>query len=332
MLRALVLLVFSLLALAHAPAAEARCNGSDMRSAMSTPQRSALQRAAAAVPFGSGNHWIARKGDRQINVIGTMHVNDPRFSAVVRRLAPVITSADLVLFEVTRKQARAFWDNLDASSANLFLIGTGPTLDKLLPAEAWDTLWKKARNAGIAPSTAKRIKPWFLTFYLADENCSPRGLFAANGLDRRIEKLARRSRVPIGSLETVSEAILPLSRRPIRDQLRMMEFDTGSTARNETLFVTMRETYFEEASAEGDILEQRQFLSAMQGPRGEAERLWRNYRDDLLNTRNRAWLPRILGAPGQRIVVTVGAAHLPGETGVLRLLERAGYRLERAAF
>ena len=60
MLRALVLLVFSLLALAHAPAAEARCNGSDMRSAMSTPQRSALQRAAAAVPFGSGNHWIAR--------------------------------------------------------------------------------------------------------------------------------------------------------------------------------------------------------------------------------------------------------------------------------
>lgn len=332
MLRALVLLTFCLLAMTRATAAEARCQGVDMRKGLSVSQMSALQRESAAIPFAEGNHWIARRGDRQINVIGTMHVNDPRFAGVVQRLTPVIKSADLVLFEVTRTQANAFWENIDEDSAKLFLISNGPTLDKVLPAESWDAVWKKARSAGIAPATAKRIKPWFLTFYLASENCSPRGMFASNGLDRRIEKLARRSRVPIGSLETVSEAILPMSRRPIPDQLRMMEFDMGSTARNENLFVTMRETYFEQVSGVGDVLEEWQFLTDIHVSRSEAQRLWRNYRDDLLTTRNRAWLPRILGAPGKHIVVTVGAAHLPGETGVLRLLERSGFTLERAAF
>jgi hypothetical protein len=59
-----------------------------------------------------------------------------------------------------------------------------------------------------------------------------------------------------------------------------------------------------------------------QGAAGMEERL--------LRRRNAAWLPVIeaatAGAP--RVVVAAGAAHLPGEDGVLRLLERAGWRVE----
>ncbi len=53
------------------------------------------------------------------------------------------------------------------------------------------------------------------------------------------------------------------------------------------------------------------------------------YGDALLVNRNRAWIPRIeaLAAEGS-VFVAVGAGHLPGEQGVLRLLREAGYTVE----
>ena len=48
----------------------------------------------------------------------------------------------------------------------------------------------------------------------------------------------------------------------------------------------------------------------------------------LLVDRNRAWEPRIVElVAGKRAVLAVGAAHLSGEDGVLRALERAGYTI-----
>lgn len=53
------------------------------------------------------------------------------------------------------------------------------------------------------------------------------------------------------------------------------------------------------------------------------------YGDALLVNRNRAWIPRIeaLAAEGS-VFVAVGAGHLPGEQGVLRLLREAGYTVD----
>jgi uncharacterized protein YbaP (TraB family) len=48
--------------------------------------------------------------------------------------------------------------------------------------------------------------------------------------------------------------------------------------------------------------------------------------------RNRNWIPVIEAAAlkHDRIVVAIGAAHLPGEVGVLRLLEREGWMINAA--
>jgi uncharacterized protein YbaP (TraB family) len=45
-----------------------------------------------------------------------------------------------------------------------------------------------------------------------------------------------------------------------------------------------------------------------------------------LTRRNQAWLPVIEAA--RSLVVAAGAAHLPGEGGLLRLLKRAGWAVE----
>jgi hypothetical protein len=53
-----------------------------------------------------------------------------------------------------------------------------------------------------------------------------------------------------------------------------------------------------------------------------------NYMDLLLYDRNRKWAKMLTGLlPGRSLLVAVGAAHLPGENGVIDLLRRQGYTL-----
>ena len=54
---------------------------------------------------------------------------------------------------------------------------------------------------------------------------------------------------------------------------------------------------------------------------------WTGNPDDMAFTLRQRYLE-----PGERLFVAVGAAHLPGEAGVLRLLERRGFEIERLPF
>ena len=53
------------------------------------------------------------------------------------------------------------------------------------------------------------------------------------------------------------------------------------------------------------------------------------FADDLLNIRNKNWIPIIeKEIKNNSTFVAVGAAHLPGETGVLNLLKLQGYTVK----
>ena len=52
------------------------------------------------------------------------------------------------------------------------------------------------------------------------------------------------------------------------------------------------------------------------------------YQDVLLNNRNRNWVEKLkILLKEKSLVIAVGAGHLPGETGVINLLRKAGYKV-----
>lgn len=327
MLRILLCVAFCVMA----ATAHARCRGVDLRDHLSADQANALSREMATLPFAQGNHWIARKGGRSIHVIGTLHVNDPRFRAVIRTLTPVIKSADAVLLEVTEADIQAFWSAAENRS-DAFINDTGTKLSDVMSKPAWDELTLRMRLKNISPQAVDEFRPWILSLMLSDSQCGPRGSFAHNGLDRRIEKIAQRSRIPLGSLETVGSSIALLSHRSLSEQARMLEYELLSASSNDNLVITIRDTYFDEQAGAGLILEKWNFRTYAPGSANARLRLWRNFEADMLTTRNKRWIPQILKTTGNNLVVAVGAGHLPGQDGVLNLLKRAGYSMERAAF
>ena len=57
---------------------------------MPAAERDAALAEARRVPYATGNHWIATRGDQVVHVVGTFHLSDPQMDGIAARLAEEI--------------------------------------------------------------------------------------------------------------------------------------------------------------------------------------------------------------------------------------------------
>ncbi len=313
-----------------AAASGATCTGPSLYDMMPAAERDAALAEARDVPFATGLRWIARKGDRRIDIVGTLHLDDPRFD-VDGWLPETVAASDLVLFETTVSEMQALERKI-GENPRLALIQSGPSLLESQPPETWDRLAEAGRRQGTPPWMLARMQPWFAFATLAIPHCAVSGKDPLNGLDRRIDSFAQHHDVPVLSLEPVTtlrhlfEALSPADLTATLDLLAVGTLDAAPA------FLATREAYF--AQTPFDVIPLGLWQATARGGLGTdaARHGWAVFERELISKRNHSWLPVILGRREHRLLVAVGALHLPGEDGVLNLLARAGYRLERAPF
>jgi len=155
------------------------------------------------------------------------------------------------------------------------------------------------------------------------------GQAALEGLDALVEDAAEAGKVPLAALEPWDTVFRLFEDEPDAeslDALRTAFLDPGLA---EEMFVATTESYFAGRIAEFWELSR---LSAELMPGGAGAQGLADFammEDELLSSRNRAWIPVIEDAArdNPRLLVAAGAAHLPGEVGVLRLLEDRGWTI-----
>ena len=147
-------LISLLLPLASGPAVAA-CAGSDLLAALTSEERAGLDAAVAAVPFATGNHWRAVRGEQTIHLIGTLHLSDPRMTAIAGRLTPLIAQAGRVYLEATDTEIEALQQAIARQPDLIFT--TGPTLPERLSREEWAVLSDAMRLRGIPPFLASKL-------------------------------------------------------------------------------------------------------------------------------------------------------------------------------
>lgn len=326
-LRILFALVFNFLA----AASWAACSGTDLRASLDEAQRSEIAARLDGVPYAQGNHWIARRGARQLNLIGTLHLTDPRMEALTARLAPVIRAADLLLVEATLEDQAKLKNDL-ASKPELILL-TGPSLIDRLPPETWQTLADALQARGMPPFMAAKFQPWFLNLMLSLPPCAMREMTqGGKGLDQRLMELAATADVPTAALESSDTLFMLMGQGSFDEQLEALELSILPVALVEDASATMINQYFEEQTVEA--LETSRVITraaALMDP-DEFDQQFDGFMDAMSKSRNLAWIEVIEAAEQPRIVIAAGAFHLGGEFGLLNLLAQRGYTLERAPF
>lgn len=324
-------LSFALL-FAASTAQAAFCTGTDLRDTLSADERAAIAQAMEETPYAAGNHWIARKDDQTIHVMGTMHLDDPRWDQVLPALVPVVEAADLLFVEMTDEDQLAMQRALAEQPEKVF-ITDGPTLPELLPEEDWERLSAAMSERGVPGFMAAKMQPWMQTMMLGMPGCAiANPALAKGGLDMRLMRAARYMGVPVRSLEGFEELYALIADGTIEEQLEMLLAALPFANDGEDQFVTTARFYFDEDTAAAWEFARVISLRRSDLPVEETEALLAEFKTKLLDTRNRAWMGPILDADEKNIVIAVGALHLMGETGVLNLLDSAGYQLERAPF
>ncbi|MBS0124739.1 TraB/GumN family protein [Thetidibacter halocola] len=310
----------------------AACSGQDLRATLNADERRMLTTMVEGRPFPAGNHWRATRDGSVLHLVGTMHLDDPRFDAIMDRIDPLIDEADAVLLEVTdREEAQ-----LQASLATRpeLLVLTESSLPDLM-GDDWDALAEAMRARGLPPVMAAKMRPWYVAMLLSMPTCIDLASAKDGGLDSRIEARAGAAEVPTRALEPFDTAFNAFAETPIETQVSMLRAALIPEGAADDLFATLLASYFDEAHAESWAVTE--VLAPRFGILDDAENraIFAAMDDALLAGRNRAWIPVILDTLDQAdgpVVAAFGAAHLSGPDGVLALLEAEGFTLERLAF
>ncbi len=302
----------------------AACTGNNIIATLSDADRSAIAAAVAAHPYPEGNLWVARKGARTVHVVGTVHIPDPRLDPMVVTVAPILRGAEILILEATAEDQAAL-QRVMTERPDVAFLTEGPTLIDLLGDTLWAKVTDELNKRGIPPFMAAKFRPWLLSMTLAIPQCAAAAMASGEaGLDGQLEDIAREAGVPVASLDDPEALLDMLTQGSLEEQIAMLRLSLSIETDTEDAMATTLDSYF--AGRHRELWEFSRFL-ARDMDIDDAVFEW--LERDLLNNRNAAWEPKIASLlSDQGSVIAVGAAHLSGETGVLRALERMGFTLE----
>ncbi len=273
-----------------------------------------LSATAGAGAPERGILWQIQRDGRPVgHLFGTIHSDRAEVLDLPAAVTRVFDHAERYVFEVDQRDI----DRREV--ARMMHYSGGDTLGQRLPAGLWPRVRRAASERGLPSQAIASMEPWAVATVLSLPPTDPRRV-----LDMVLQRRARSLERPVSGLETVAEQLSIFDRLGEQRQIEMLAAAVEMIERGEA------RPFFDEtvrawlARDLGRIVDLADDHPAIPDPAAN-DRLM----DELLDRRNRRMVERMqpeLEAGGA--FVAVGALHLPGDVGLIRLLERRGYTLE----
>ncbi|MBK4214661.1 TraB/GumN family protein [Paracoccus caeni] len=313
------------------------CSGTNLFADMPEDLRSELTEAATSVPNPEGILWRATKGDQDILMIGTYHFPDPRHRAMLDRVAPEIADAAALLVEAGPEEEAKLTRAL-SEDPSLMVDATGPTLPERLDPAEWAKLAEAMSDRGLPAVVTSKLRPWYVAMMLSISPCMMsqiQGETEDHGLDHLLVKAAEDKGIAVKALEPWNTVFTIFADLTVEQELDMIRASLPLAAHADDYAVTLGDAYFD-----GDIWLIWEFgrFDAYRSSglsRDKVDEQMDLAQEQLMDKRNQSWIAPLTdaaqqaAADGKGIVAGFGALHLPGEQGVLRLLEKDGWTVER---
>ena len=259
---------------------------------------------------------IEKCGQPVSYLLGTMHADE----ADLLPHMPEVTIALKQSKEVALEYVASADDNRIAAEKMFLDPKKSPGgLEAMLGKAPYEKLAAQVKTiVGIPSMVVNRMKPWAAAVLVQYPPSTGDGVV----LDKRIEDLAAKAKIPTYGLETLSRQLSYFDQLSDKQQLAMAREavdDAAETAEsNKKLLAAYRAKSLTRIQKLGD-----DSLAEIQDP---AVRRFLN--DTLIANRNAAMLAAFLPhLQKQPQLIAVGALHLPGPKGLLARLEKEGYSL-----
>lgn len=265
---------------------------------------------SGAQDFSRGLLWkIETPGTAASFLLGTFHSGDPRITTLPCPVKEVFDRAASYTMEMITNGAGI------VSMAEAMFFSDGKTLKDVTGEPLYrDTL----RAVGGGPNGAiDNMKPWAVMMMLSNPRPGG-GLF----LDMALQLEATRQGKPTYGLETMQEQISVFNGMSLEDQVSLLRDAVQTHTATDAAMEELTQAYLKR-----DLTG---LLALDEKYKPADARVYDVMMDRLLTQRNRNMAERMRARLKEgNAFIAVGALHLPGETGLLRLLSDAGYRVTR---
>jgi uncharacterized protein YbaP (TraB family) len=276
------------------------------------PAVAAPAAVVSQVPYGNGLLWkIEGHGIEPAYLFGTIHLEDPRVTELPPAVRDAFEGAGSFITEVVMHPAAR------AAYAQGMRLPEGTSLQQYLAAPLFRRLVRiTGEEYDLPASVLDNLKPWAV-FTLLSRPPPVTGRVLDDLLDAEAVRLGK----PVDGLETVEELVAVLDAIPLDDQITILADTICSRSELIGQLEDLTNLYLRQDLAG---------MLAVNARPHQDEALFERFMDRTLYQRNRRMARRIRErlADG-RVFIAVGALHLPGDKGILRILETAGYRISR---
>lgn len=196
----------------------------------------------------------------------------------------------------------------------MMFMKDGTTLESLLSESEYKLVDRYFTDSlGLPLGLMKNIKPFFLTSLMMPSvlDCPPASW------ETSLVELAREQGTEVKGLETIEEQLALFDKIPYKDQAAMLVESLKDSGKSKEEFGKLVNLY-----KQGDIEALQKIVTSQSSGLGKYDQL-------LVTERNKRWVPLIEKAAREKpTFFAVGAGHLGGANGMVRLLRKAGYTVK----
>ena len=263
--------------------------------------------------------WKVSKGQSTVYLLGSMHFLKDSDYPLSPDVDAAYKAAAKLVFEIAPDELNSPAAQVLALKRGMYQDPTHKLQDDLSPS-TWSALEAYGTKNGLPAMALQRFEPWMAALTLVALETQKLGMDPNSGLDQHFMKMAATDHKPGAGLETVEQQLDIFADAPLKLQVDMLR-----QALDELPVFPKEMNNEHDLWRNGDI-------TAMHAQMKKDFDKYPDLYQKLLAQRNRNWIPQIekmLAESGKVTLVIVGAAHLPGPDGVVQLLRKDGYRVDR---
>ena len=256
-----------------------------------------------------------------VYLLGSIHVLAEEYYPLTRAFSYAYYNSQKVVFEIDPEIL--FSPEASKKNEKYYTFQNGKTLQTVLSPGTYRLLKKRLKTLGIDIKDVQKFKPWVVYLTMSGRVDSSIDFRPDLGIENHFYRMAKDAGKPTGGLESMQDQLDVFDTLPMNVQEALLKESLAFTnsKKREKAFLHMVKSWHQ-----GNLDGLEELV--------ESFKRYPLYYKNLLVQRNHNWVPQIeeFLTEEKNVLVIVGAAHLPGEDGLLHLLTEKGYELERVSY
>jgi uncharacterized protein len=281
------------------------------------------EKPATPAPTKKAMFWKASSKDNVVYLLGSIHAGTKEMYPLPKEIEDAYAQASTLAVEVDSTKEEEAKEKFQAFVMKGMYQGDDSLWDHI-DEQAKKQMEKTCELLTIPCGPLSKMKPWLLSLVLPVMAMQKSGLDPKYGIDKHFLELAAKTpeTKKVLEIEGIEFQLKLLSSFEDKLQVDSLTSALGQMDKMEAIFKTMRETWMS-----GDEKAMNDFVTAQMS--GGSEVL----RKAMIDDRNPAMADAAekLLKSKERGFVMVGAGHMIGEKGIVKILAERGYKVEQVA-